>query len=168
MTERRSFELRAADDGTLAGVVIPYGQPTAIGGFREEFAPGSIRFDDVILNRQHQRGVALARTGGGGLVLTDSPAELRATITMPDTQDARDVLTLVRSGVLRGLSAEFRAVREEWSGNLRRIREAVLLGIGVVDRPAYAGATVAEIRENSAHVDPPQPAADPGDWWNRG
>lgn len=163
--ERRSFELRAADDGTLSGVVIPYDTPTGVAGFREQFAAGSVRFGDVILNRQHQRGVALARTGGGGLVLADSAAALRATINMPDTQDARDVLTLVRSSVLRGLSAEFRAIREEWAGNLRTIREAVLFGVAIVDEPAYAGATLAEVRENAAHVEPPAPPAPAPAWW---
>ena len=167
MNERRSFEIRAADDGTLSGVVVPYNKPTTIGSFREQFAPGSLRFDDVLLNRQHQRGVALARTGGGGLELTDGPAELRASITLPDTQDGRDVLTLIRKGVLRGLSAEFHATREEWTGNLRTIREAVLMGVGVVDSPQYAGATVAEIRENSAHVEAPAMAPALDDWWNK-
>lgn len=159
-TERRSFEIRAADDGTLSGVVVPYNTPTTVGTFREQFAPGSLRFDDVILNKQHQRGVALARTGGGGLKLADSPTELRAVITLLDTQDGRDVLTLVRRGVLRGLSAEFAAIREEWTGNLRTVREAVLMGIGVVDSPQYAGATIAEQRENCAHEGPPVRAAD--------
>ena len=159
-TERRSFEIREAAEGILTGVVVPYNAPTAIGGFREQFAAGSLRFDDVLLNRQHQRVIALARTGGGGLELTDGPTELRASITLPDTQDGRDVLTLVRRGVLRGLSAEFRAIREEWAGNLRTIREAVLVGVGVVDSPQYAGATVAEIRENCMYERPPVMAAD--------
>ena len=45
--------------------------------FREEFqagAFGSVSALDVILNRQHDRRMPLARTGGGGLVLTDSTA----------------------------------------------------------------------------------------------
>ena len=153
MNERRSFELRAAEDGTLSGVVIPYGQPTKIGGFREQFAAGAVRFVDVIVNRQHVRASAMARTGGGGLELEDSAEALRATISLPDTTEGRDVLALVRRGVLRGLSAEFRSVRETWDGNLRTIREAILTGIGIVDSGAYAGATVAEIRENAAHVE---------------
>ena len=140
--ERRAFEIRAADDGTLTGTVVPYNTPTRIGSFREQFAPASLRFDDVILNRQHQRGVALARTGGGGLTLVDSAEALRASITMLDTQDGRDVMTLIRGKVLRGLSAEFKMIREEWTGDLRTIRDAVLLGVGIVDSPQYAGATV--------------------------
>ncbi len=58
----------------------------------EQFMPGSMRFDDVVLNRQHQRTAPLARTGGGGLALTDTPTELRLAATLADTQDGRDVV----------------------------------------------------------------------------
>ena len=154
MIERRSFEFRSIEDGVIEGVVIPYNEEAAIGNFREMFEPGSVRFADVIANRQHIRERPLARTGGG-LVLTDSPQSLRASITLPNTVDGNDVRELVRTGVLKGLSAEFRAVRESWRGTLRVIHEAALFGLGVVDKAAYAGATVGEIRENSAMTEPP-------------
>ena len=40
---------------------------------------------------------------------------------LPDTAAARDTLTLVRSGVLRGLSVEFQALEERAEGDLRII-----------------------------------------------
>ena len=64
---------------------------------------------DVILNIQHDRGKPIARTDGGGLVLTDSPQSLRIAATLNETRQCEDVLTLVRDRVLRGLSVEFRA-----------------------------------------------------------
>ena len=45
---------------------------------------------DVIATWLHERSRMLARTGGGGLSLIDSPTELRAEIALPDTSDGRD------------------------------------------------------------------------------
>lgn len=146
-TERRAFEFRASDDGsTITGIAIPYGEPARIGDFTEIFVPGSVTFADVIANRQHDRQKPLARTGAG-LVLTDATDALRARIELPDTTDGRDVRELVRTGVLRGLSAEFRAIEETWEGDTRTIRAATLTGLAVVDRPAYGGASITEARE---------------------
>ena len=83
---------------------------------------------------------------GLGLRVTDSASELRARIELPDTQDGKDVRELVRLGVLRGLSAEFRTVRDQWQGSERTIHEAQLVGLAVVDQPAYLGAGI-EARE---------------------
>ncbi len=151
--ERRSFEFRAAGDGTtVEGVVVPYNSPTRVADFTERFLPGSLTFGDVIANVQHQRSRPLARTGGGGLTLSDSDSELRARIELPDTADGRDVAELVKRGVMRGLSAEFRVKKDRWSGNERTIESAVLSGLAVVDEGAYAGATLAEVRENAIGV----------------
>ena len=80
-------------------------------------------------------------------MLADSATELRATLTLPDTSDGRDVRELVRTGVFRGFSLEFRASTEDWSGDRRMISKATLQGFAVVDDPAYVGATVHEKRE---------------------
>ena len=153
VAEFRAFEFRALAGGTIEGIVIPFNQVTTIGKFTERFAPGSLTYDDVIVNRQHDRSKPLARSNGGGLTLTESATELRASIELPDTQDARDVRELVKRGVLRGLSAEFRASEESWAGSERTILAARLSGLAVVDRGAYAGATVAEVREAVSKFD---------------
>ena len=145
-TERRAFELRASDDGgAVEGTVIPYGQLARIADFSERFLPGSITFGDVIANRQHIRSKPLARTGGG-LTLTDSATELRARIELPATQDGKDVRELVKLGILRGLSAEFRTLKDAWEGTERTIHQAQLTGLAIVDVPAYLGAGI-EARE---------------------
>ena len=49
--------------------------------------------------------------------------------------------------MLTGLSAEFRAVREDWPAPDRRvIHEAELRGLAVVDDPAHQSALIAEVR----------------------
>lgn len=148
MIERRSIEFRNEGDGGLvSGIVIPYRQSAKIGtAFTERFEPGAVSFGDVIANLHHDRAQPLARTGGGGLTLEDGPDALRARIELPDTGLGRDARELVRRGVLRGLSAEFRATGERWEGSERVITAANLTGLAIVDRAAYAGSTIEEAR----------------------
>ena len=79
----------------------------------------------------------LARTGGGGLVLTDSLAALRMTANLPATTMAANAMTLVRDKVVRGLSVEFDALREYRDGDIRVIARAKLGDIALVDRGQY-------------------------------
>ena len=145
--ERRyaPVELRADGRG-LAGVVMPYGQVADLPFGREVFEPGSFASSlagaDVILRVQHDRGRPLARTGAG-LVLTDGPDALRMDAELLGTRDAEDALRNVRARILRGLSVEFHAIRERMAGDVRTIERAELVGIGLVDRPAYLDAVVA-------------------------
>ena len=148
--ERRAFEFRAEGDPSsapvLVGTVIPYGERAIIGGrFSEEFTAGGVQLGDVVANVMHVRERPLARLGTG-LTLTDGDRALTARLELPDTQEGRDTATLVRQGVLKGFSAEFRAIRDRWEGTHRVIEAARLNGLGVVDSPAYAGAVVSEGR----------------------
>ena len=152
MTEFRYTELRQ-QGRTLAGVAIAYGDVARSFFGHEKFiagAFGDVASIDMILNFQHNRERPLARTGGGGLVLTDSPESLRIEATLPETRENDDVLTLVRRKVLRGFSIEFNTRRETQNGNMREIQSAQLVDIGVVDRPAYPKSEVqarAELRQ---------------------
>ena len=152
-TETRYSEIRAQDGNRLTGTVLRYNDVAVVAGQPERFAPGAFGDTsafDVILNVQHQRTRPIARTGSG-LTLRDGPESLTMAAELPQTRDAADTLELVRSGVLRGLSVEFRAIRESFVGGVRVIHEAVLTGLGVVDRPAYPASVVearAEIRQD--------------------
>ena len=152
VVERRFTEFRA-EGRTLSGVVVPYSAPTNIWDgerrFREQFEPGS--FGDVLridatMNLMHLPSRIIARTGGGGLRLIDTPTDLRAFATLEDTRDGDDALRMVRARILRGFSSEFRARRETFEGDLRRIFEASLSGIGVVDRPQYVEGLEVRVR----------------------
>ena len=155
-TERRAVEFRATAAGTIEGTLIPYGVASRIGGaFDELFEPGSVRFAAPLVNVQHDRARPLARLGHG-LTLTDSATALRAKIVLPDTTEGRDTRALIESGVLIGLSAEFRTVREDWPAPDRRvIHEAELRGLAVVDDPAHQSALIEEVR---ARLEAPAPA----------
>ena len=141
--ERRYAELRA-EGRLLSGVVVRYGEVARLDFGQERILAGAFApVGDVILNAMHDRQKPLARTGGGGLTFTDSADALRMAADMPETREAADTLKLVRSGVLRGLSIEFHAMRERQDAGVRVIERAHLVGLGVVDRPAYKDSTVA-------------------------
>ena len=145
-TEFRFCEIRR-EGRALSGQGIVYGDLARIGTRSERFLPGSLGADvgalDVLLNVQHDRGRVLARTCGGGLVLTDTAAALEVRAELPETREASDTLALVEAGVRRGFSIEFVAQRERMEGPTRVIQAARLVGIGVVDKPAYKASSVA-------------------------
>ena len=120
---------------------------------REKFLPGSfapIENLDVILNFAHRREQPIARTKGGGLILEDSEKALLLRAELPKTSIGDDVLALVRSSVLRGLSVEFSAIKERMVSGVREISKAVLHAIGVVDSGAYR-MSVVEARGKYLH-----------------
>ena len=135
--ERRYVELRH-DGRRLTGTAVRYGDTAALPWGRERFEAGAFApLGDVILNAAHDRSRPLARTGGGGLDLEDGAEALAIAATLPETREADDTLTLVRAGVLRGLSVEFRAVAERLEAGVRVIERAKLSAVAVVDTPAY-------------------------------
>ncbi len=153
--ERRAVAFRQTGPGVIEGVLIPYGVASRIGGvFSETFRSGGVTWPSgVLANAQHDRGRPLARLGHG-LALADGPAELRATLTLPDTMEGRDVRTLIESGVLTGFSAEFHATRDEWPTPTERIiHRAELRGLAVVDDPGHTGAVIEEVRVRIAALE---------------
>ena len=148
--EYRFMEFRAVEGRKISGIAIRYGDISERPhGGKETFmagAFGDVGALDTILHFQHERARPLARTGGGGLVLTDSPEALEIAATLPETRDADDALELVRTGVLRGFSVEFNARRERYNADTRIIEAAGLPGLGLVDKPAYPQSVVMEIR----------------------
>ena len=147
--ERRAAAVVSDGQRSLTGKIVLYGVPTSIDGgiFTEQFEPGAfgdLSDADLILNFQHERSRPLARTGAG-LTLVNTETELAVHAVLPETREADDALTLVRSGIVRGLSVEFFADEDSFDGSLRRITKARIADIGLVDRPAYPDATV-EVR----------------------
>ncbi len=136
--------LRQDGDGRrLEGVLVLYSEIAPAFGKRiEPGAFGDVGQVDAILNLQHDRRRPLARSGAG-LDLVDTAENLQVRAELPDTTDGNDALTLVKAGVLRGLSAEF-FVREAHTSpeGVEVVTGAELVGVGLVDRPAYPSATV--------------------------
>ena len=149
--EFRYAGLEVRDAGAVVeGIAMPYGTTARIMDvFDETVEPGAFKFDDVVLNRMHVREDLLARTGGGGLVLTDSASHLALRADIPKYRE--DIRDQVARRILRGFSVEMRVTAEDWpSPDKRIIRAAEVRGIGLVDRPAYGEAT-ATIAKRVAH-----------------
>ena len=134
---RCAIEIRADDTrqspGRLYGELMRYGERAR--DRAERFADGALSWPDdgIVLNVQHDRRQPLARVVPkveNGVVIIDA--------ALPDTQRSRDTLALVREGVLKGLSVEFRAISDRWVGNVREIASAALRGAALVDEPAYS------------------------------
>ena len=62
---------------------------------------------------------------------------------LPDTTLAREAVELVRAKVFRNVSVEFKATRERMVAGVREIQKAVLVGMVVLPRGAYADSSVA-------------------------
>ena len=121
----------------LVGVLMPYGERAQ--DRAEVFEPGSLSWPEsgVVLRRQHERSQPILRF---------TPVEVEGRLTVdapiPDTVAGRDALAEIRSGLFRGLSVEFRAVRQTIVLGVRRISEAILTAAGLVDEGSFAGAVV--------------------------
>ena len=140
---RCSIELRADDmsPGRLSGVLLNYGERAH--DRPEVFEPGSLRWppEGIVLRRQHDRRAPVMRVVPEvreGAVVIDA--------ALPDTSAGRDAASEIRGGLFRGLSVEFRAVRQRYTGGVRHIADALLTGAGLVDSPSYTGSRV-EVRE---------------------
>ena len=147
--ETRFLECRA-DGRNVTGAALVYGDVARIPAGRETFAPGAfgdVPALDVRLNVMRDLRRLIARTGGGGLLLTDSPERLAISAHLPATKEADDALEMLRLGLLRGLSVEFNPVRESQRADLRTIEQASLSAVGLVDVPAYPS-SVPQVRQD--------------------
>ena len=138
------MELRA-DGSRVHGVAVRYGDTAMTWRGAERVragAFGDVSTLDVILNRQHDRSFPLARTRGGGLELRDSATALAFTADLVPTEQGRDALALVRTGVLQGASLEFWDRELQARGDATEVTGADLVGIGLVDRPAYQASEI--------------------------
>ena len=146
---RLAIELREDESrlgpGRLFGVLMPYGSRAS--DRPELFEGGSLEWPEsgVVLRRQHNRLQP---------ILKFTPIEVDGRLTIneqiPDTTAGRDAATEIRQGLFKGLSIEFRSLKENVSGGIRRISRAVLTGAGLVDFPSYSAAAV-EVRAKPRH-----------------
>ena len=142
--ETRSFEVRLeADTREVVGLAVPYGQVADIGGvYREQFVPGAIRsVEDVKLFWQHSEPIGKILEGRD----TEAGFEIRAMIS--DTPRGQEAYTLLRDGVINKFSVGFMAVEQTREGDLVTRTLVDLKEVSLVSFPAFAGASVSEVRE---------------------
>lgn len=138
---------------TIVGHAAVFDQPSVeLWGFYEEVAPGAFADsiadgDDVRALFNHDPNVVLGRTKSGTLRLTEDEIGLAVEGDPPDTQQARDVITLIERGDVTQMSFAFRVLDEKWRIDeqeryVRRILRAKLYDVSVVTYPAYPSTDV--------------------------
>lgn len=154
----RDIETRQAEDGTmrLSGYAAVFNDASVPLPFKESIAPGAFRktlseTPDVRLLINHE-GLPLARTKNGTLTLREDDKGLFMDAVIADTQEGRDLYTLVQRGDLDQMSFAFRVVRQKWSEDrsTRLLTELSLADgdVSVVTYPAYPTTSV----EARAHL----------------
>ncbi len=140
---RCSIEVREDESrlspGRVYGELLTYGQRAK--DRPELFEDGALKWNErgIILNRQHDRKSPVMR-------FVPKAVENRVVIDeqLPNTVAGRDAAAEVRQGLFRGLSIEFRSIRDRHTGGVRRISEAKLGAAALVDDPSYD--TTVEVR----------------------
>lgn len=160
-TEHRTFtvrniEARQAEDGTMrmAGYAAVFNEPSLPLPFIEKIAPGAFtktlqETPDVRLLINHE-GLPMARTKNGTMRLYEDATGLFFEAELADTQEARDLYTLVARGDVDQMSFAFRVIRQNWNKDRseRTLAEVSLADgdVSIVTYPAYP-ATSVEARE---------------------
>ena len=143
----RRFEIRFdAKTADIEGVAIRFGDVATLPWGRERIEAGALTADDVILNLQHNRSMPLARTGGGGMEISQNDENLSFMAKMPGTTTGKDAQILLEKGILRGASLEFSVEKSRFEDDLEIIEKGKVYGIGLVDRPAYPDSVIKSMR----------------------
>jgi HK97 family phage prohead protease len=156
------LEERAEADGdgrTILVRLMRWGEEADTPQGRETFLRGAFAASDprrVLVEAQGHGGAIVGR-GEAFLEDQDGPV-LRARVS--DTVDGRDLLTLIRDGVLRAASVVFlpTSSRVRRDGVVERVK-ADLRRVAILPSGAYQGAEVLAVR--SAIVDEPEPTPTP-------
>ena len=119
-----------------------------MGSFAERIEPAAftaaIAGTDVL---NHDSTLPLARTVNGSLRLAVDDVGLRCEIDAVDTSYSRDMLALIRAGVLSAMSFGFRCLADIFEPRanttpLRVIQKLEIIEVSVVSFPANKGTTI--------------------------
>ncbi len=145
--EIRETQLRVdqLEERTITGIAVPYGEAANIGGqYLERFQRGAIdSIEDVKLFYAHEEPIGKVISGRE----TDAGYEITARVS--DTPRGNEVLTLMRDGVLNKFSVGFIPLESERDGQTVTRTKISLRETSVVAFPAYSGAEIQQVREES-------------------
>lgn len=162
-------EVRAENDKrTLIGYAAVFNSDTTIGDyFIERIDPAAFNSaltSDVCALIDHNSGRVIGRTKSGTLRLSIDNHGLKVEIDVPDTNDGRDLWTLVERGDISGMSFGFRVTKQEWdeTGDLpsRTILEVELFEVSAVAFPAYPDTSLATRSLEAARAEANKAKAD--------
>ncbi len=118
-------------------------------GAKERIMPGA--FDDAVKNDDvralfnHDVNFVLGRNKSGTLTLQIDERGLKYIIDPPDTQQARDIIEVIKRGDVSGSSFSFMPSSQQWitedDMDIRVISKVKLYDVGPVTFPAYEATT---------------------------
>ena len=156
MIERRSFGAEALDVApsdtglSLIGYASTW-EAYDMGSFSERIEPAAfaaaIEGADVMALLNHDSSLPLARTTNGSLRLAVDDVGLCCYIDCVETSYSRDMVGLVKAGVLSSMSFGFRCLADTFEPRagttpLRIINELEIIEVSVVSFPANPGTSI--------------------------
>lgn len=149
--EMRDFEIREVNTETreFSGLAVPYGEVTTVGDYRESFAKGAFADgSEATLFYGHDH-----RNGGlpvGKLIASkNTDAGFEITGRLSQTPKADEVYALMRDGVLNKMSVGFEPGKHSTVDGVVIRTAATLKEVSIVPMPAYAGANISQVRDES-------------------
>jgi len=137
---------------TLRGYAAVFNSESEdFGGWREVIDPGAFKADldekkDVRAMIGHDTGRIIGRSKSNTLRMKEDKKGLSVEITLPDTNDARDLAANISAGNIDGMSFGFRARSAIWEEgeeyDIRRLTDVELLEVSVVAFPAYPATSI--------------------------
>lgn len=172
LEEQMNVEWREAGGGEREAIVEGYAarfnvRSVDLGGFREVIEPGAFRGvlrdknTDVRATFNHNMSVVLGRQGSKTLEVKEDKRGLFYRLRLPDTTQARDLVTSMQRGDIAHSSFMFAGARDSWttekvdgmSFELRTVHEVSrLFDVSIVTMPAYPDAS-AHVVKRMANID---------------
>lgn len=132
----------------LSGIAVPYGE---VSPYNERFAPGSVTIDEnALLLWQHDQHEPIGKITAG----EERADAFHFDAFISDTVRGRDAATLAADGVL-SLSVGFIMRDSAVVDGITEVRDALVKEISLVSFPAYAGATVTDVRDEPTEPETP-------------
>lgn len=134
------------DKREVEGIACVFNQVTDMGWYTEEIDRNAFNecdMSDVVLNFNHDNSMILARTTNGSLTLSVDDKGLHQSASIVDTSTGRDVLTLVREGLISKMSFAFTIEENNWIERKGEKDHRIITKIGrlfdvsLVTFPAY-------------------------------
>jgi HK97 family phage prohead protease len=146
-----------ADERELHGYAIVFNSLSQdLGGFKERIAPPAVDRTmreggnvDALQDHERKTSTILGSTDSGLLRQVKDRTGLKVRIQPPDTQYVRDLMTVVKAGLVKGMSFAFRVMPDgqEWDEEgdtlVRTVTDMTYSEVSVVVNPAYLETQVA-------------------------